>query len=150
MRVTRKKGVNLICEVFSFTKIITVNCKPIPIVIGGPRVFDPLSHVPPLPLKPDAETTFRVMDTGSPGEKTTLRIFPNPNTGAFSVELSEAADAGMQFRILGLTGRVLLEQSVQTGSKLQTVQTGDLPGGLYFLQVVTDGKVIAVERFVKQ
>ncbi|MCC6281980.1 MAG: T9SS type A sorting domain-containing protein [Saprospiraceae bacterium] len=150
MRVTRKKGVNLICEVFSFTKTITVNCKPIPIVIGGPRMFDPFSHVPALPLKPDAETTFRVMDTGSPGEKTTLRIFPNPNTGAFSVELSEAADAGMQFRILGLTGRVLLEQSVQTGSKLQTVQTGDLPGGLYFLQVVTDGKVIAVERFVKQ
>jgi len=34
-------------------------------------------------------------------------------------------------------------------SKL-TVQAGLLPNGLYFLQVVADGKVLVVKKFVKQ
>ena len=42
------------------------------------------------------------------------------------------------------------EQSAQAGGSLQTVQVGDLPAGLYFLQVVSEGKVLAVEKFVKQ
>ncbi len=149
MRVTRKKGVHLICEVFTFTQTVTVNCKPVPITIKN-RAFNPGNPMPTPPLVPDNETSFRVTDTAEPGEKTALRIFPNPNAGTFSAELSEAAEAGMQFRILGLTGQVLREQTAQTGSKLQTIQTGDLPGGLYFLQVLSEGKVLAIEKFVKQ
>ncbi|MDO8366253.1 MAG: LamG-like jellyroll fold domain-containing protein [Saprospiraceae bacterium] len=83
-------------------------------------------------------------------EQQRIRIFPNPNSGTFSVELSEAGTPGMSFRIIGLTGQVLREQSAQTGVKMQTVQAGDLPAGLYFLQVVSDGKILAVEKFVKQ
>jgi hypothetical protein len=79
-----------------------------------------------------------------------LRIFPNPNPGKFTAELPEAATSGMSFRVIGLTGQVLREQLTQTGLTIQTVETGDLPAGLYFLQVVSDNKVIAIEKFVKQ
>jgi hypothetical protein len=150
MRVTRKKGVNLICETFTFAKTITINCNPIPITIGGPRVYNPGSQTPVWPLAPGSETEFRVTDSTVPGEKTVLRIFPNPNTGTFSVELSEPAPAGLRFRIVGITGQVMQEQVTQTGSKLQPIQTGDLPGGLYFLQVVSEGRIFATEKFVKQ
>lgn len=150
MRVTRKKGVNLICEIFTFQKTITVNCKPVPITIGGPRTFNPGSHNPTLPLAPDNEISFRGTDTVEPGGKTPLRIFPNPNPGAFSVELPEPAAAGTRFRIVGMTGQILREQSAKPGSSLQTVEAGDLPGGLYFLQVLSEGNVIATEKFVKQ
>jgi len=79
-----------------------------------------------------------------------LRIFPNPNTGTFTVELPEAAKSGMRFRITDLAGRLVQEQATEQGSKQQTVQAGLLPNGLYFLQVVAEGKVLAVEKFVKQ
>jgi len=79
-----------------------------------------------------------------------LRIYPNPNPGTFSVELPEAAKSGMRFRITDLAGRLVQEQATEQGGKQQTVQAGLLPNGLYFLQVVAEGKVLAVEKFVKQ
>ena len=79
-----------------------------------------------------------------------LRIFPNPNTGTFTVELPEAAKSGMRFSITDLAGRLVQEQATEQGGKQQTVQAGLLPNGLYFLQVVAEGKVLAVEKFVKQ
>ncbi|MBP6810109.1 MAG: T9SS type A sorting domain-containing protein [Saprospiraceae bacterium] len=79
-----------------------------------------------------------------------LHIFPNPNAGTFMVELPEPASADLIFRIVGITGQVLRELVVQSGITTQTVQAGGLPSGLYFLQVVSNGKVLATERFVKQ
>ena len=88
--------------------------------------------------------------TGQPEWLGRLRVFPNPNAGHFSVELPPSAPTGMTFRIVGLTGQLLREQPTQTGISLQTVQVNDLPPGLYFLQVVADGRVLAVEKFVKE
>lgn len=79
-----------------------------------------------------------------------LRIFPNPNTGTFTVELLNAADEGTQLRVIDLAGRLLSAQSVQTGSARQTVEAGAVPAGLYFLQVVSEGKILAIEKFIKQ
>jgi len=79
-----------------------------------------------------------------------LKIFPNPNAGVFNVALSEPATFGLTLRITDLAGRLLQEQATEHGSKQQTVQAGLLPNGLYFLQVSADGKVLAVEKFVKQ
>jgi Secretion system C-terminal sorting domain len=79
-----------------------------------------------------------------------LRIFPNPNAGNFSVELPEAAEPGMVFRIINLTGQVLQEQQIQTGVTTQAVEANELPAGLYFLQIVSEGKVLAEQKFVKQ
>jgi hypothetical protein len=79
-----------------------------------------------------------------------LRISPNPNQGTFRVELPEEAATGTLFRITDLTGRLVQEQATARGSKQQTVEAGHLPDGLYFLQVVVEGQVFAVEKFVKQ
>lgn len=79
-----------------------------------------------------------------------LRIYPNPNSGAFTLELPQAATPGMTFRIIGLTGQVLLEKAAEAGSARQALETGALPAGLYFVQVVEDGRVVGIERFVKQ
>lgn len=79
-----------------------------------------------------------------------LRIFPNPNPGTFTVQLPEPASPDLSFRIIGLTGQLLREQHTQTGSTMQTVQAGDLPAGLYFLQMRSEGRVLATVKFVKQ
>ncbi len=79
-----------------------------------------------------------------------LRLLPNPNTGIFNAVLPEAASPGMLFRITDPAGRLLLTQGMEPGSQQQALRVAALPSGLYFLQVVRDGKVLAVERIVRQ
>jgi hypothetical protein len=81
---------------------------------------------------------------------TQIRISPNPNSGLFSVELPEPARPEMRFRILDLTGRLVQAQKAAPGITQQTIQAGELPAGLYFLQVVYEGKLLATQKFVKQ
>ncbi len=90
------------------------------------------------------------VSTKNPVQPPRAIIFPNPNSGTFSVELPYVAKEDMSFRIIGLTGQIQQEQRIHEGSKMQTVQAGDLPAGLYFLQMVSEGKVLAIEKFVKQ
>lgn len=92
----------------------------------------------------------RLVNSGEPSVKPILRIFPNPNTGAFTVTLPQPARPGIRLRIIDLAGRMLQELETAPGTEPQTVQTGALPDGLYFLQVLENDKVIAVEKFVKQ
>jgi len=86
----------------------------------------------------------------NPGSRLPIRIFPNPNPGTFNVELPEPAKTDMRLRISDLAGRRVLEQRAEPGKTRHSIQAGHLPDGLYFLQVVSEGRVIAVEKFVKQ
>ncbi|HLF65376.1 MAG TPA: T9SS type A sorting domain-containing protein, partial [Saprospiraceae bacterium] len=79
-----------------------------------------------------------------------IRIYPNPNSGVFTVELSELATQGMSLRVIGLTGQVLLEKEIENNSSLQTVNASNLPEGMYILQIVSEGRVMRVGKFVKQ
>jgi hypothetical protein len=82
--------------------------------------------------------------------KTGLRLLPNPNTGIFTVELLIPAYVGKEMRIVDITGRVLLLKQLDIGSQSQRVDVGVLPQGLYLLQIVSEGRVLAVEKFAKQ
>lgn len=79
-----------------------------------------------------------------------VSLFPNPNAGNFTVDLLQPATAKMALGITDQSGRLLLEKYVEPGSQIQMVNAETLPAGLYFLQVVSGGKVIAIEKFVKQ
>jgi len=79
-----------------------------------------------------------------------VHIFPNPNLGIFTVELPTPATSNMSFRVTDLTGKLMLEKQTKIGTQIQTVEAANLPDGFYFLQVVSEGKIIAVEKFVKQ
>lgn len=79
-----------------------------------------------------------------------LRIFPNPNSGTFTVELPEPAWPGVIFYLTDIAGRLVQEQKIEPGSAQQIIRAGELPSGLYFLQVVSEGRVFAIEKFMKQ
>jgi hypothetical protein len=83
-------------------------------------------------------------------KNTTIRLFPNPSAGAFTIELSEPATADMRFRVLDLTGRLVAEQVAQIGSDTQFMDMHSVPNGLYFLQVLESGRLVAMEKFVVQ
>ncbi|MBK8555223.1 MAG: HYR domain-containing protein [Lewinellaceae bacterium] len=86
------------------------------------------------------------------GEKllSPIHLYPNPNTGLFSLELPMPATAQMRFRILDITGRLMQESKAQAGVERQSLDAGSLPDGMYFVQVVVEGRVIGVEKMVKQ
>jgi len=84
------------------------------------------------------------------GMQERVHIFPNPNLGIFTVELPTPATSNMSFRVTDLTGKLMLEKQTKIGTQIQTVEAANLPDGFYFLQVVSEGKIIAVEKFVKQ
>ena len=79
-----------------------------------------------------------------------LNIFPNPNDGLFTLALSAGATSNMAYRVTDLVGRIVLVKTIETGSVQQTVLTDGLPNGLYFLQVLDEGKKVAEKKFVKQ
>ncbi|MCK6691620.1 MAG: fibronectin type III domain-containing protein, partial [Thermoanaerobaculia bacterium] len=99
--------------------------------VNGKSVFDPVSK------------------TTEPGAKRVFTLSPNPNAGVFNMEWASPAETGVILRITDPGGRLWREELVAAGSKRETVQAGDLPAGLYFLQVLKAGQVLAVEKFVK-
>jgi hypothetical protein len=79
-----------------------------------------------------------------------LRIYPNPSTGHFIIDLQKPATSGMKFRIMDLNGRMVLENQTVIGNQIQNIDASSLASGFYFLQVVSEGKVLAVEKLMKQ
>jgi hypothetical protein len=78
-----------------------------------------------------------------------IRIYPNPNTGDFTVDLSELTVDGTSLRIVGLHGQLLSEQKIVNNNPLQNVDATRLPEGMYILQIISEGRVTAVSKFVK-
>ena len=78
-----------------------------------------------------------------------FKMYPNPNSGEFIVEFSKPASQDSKIRIVGLTGKVMLEKDVSSGSFLQSIDATTLPQAMYFLQILSKGQVIAVNKFVK-
>ena len=81
---------------------------------------------------------------------TKIRVFPNPNTGSFIVDLISPALPGTKLKVVGLTGQVLAEKIADLHKSTQTMNVQTLPSGLYFIQILVEGKLIKVEKFIKQ
>lgn len=79
-----------------------------------------------------------------------VSLFPNPNSGFFSLDLFQPASAGVSFGICDQNGRLLIEMQAEAGIQVHNFNTESLPSGMYFLQVISEGKVVAIAQFVKQ
>lgn len=88
--------------------------------------------------------------TQNPDQANALRLYPNPTSTSFTLELPEPATPGTSFRIAGLTGQTLLQQRAEAGSKLHVFDLSALPTGMYFVQVWKEGSVMGVGKVVRQ
>lgn len=88
--------------------------------------------------------------TQNPEYGQAIRLYPNPTTGVITLELNISATPGMRNVITDLAGRIIQENLAEPGANEQKMDTGNLPSGLYFIQVISDGHVLAIEKFVKQ
>jgi len=81
---------------------------------------------------------------------TKMVCYPNPTIGVLNIELSSPCIEGQFFKILSFTGQQIFTHNAKPGVTLQTLNVSELPQGMYFVQLVFEGRVITTNKFVKQ
>jgi subtilisin-like proprotein convertase family protein len=68
-------------------------------------------------------------------------LFPNPATGAVRITISEPLALETRVTLLEITGRMVLNTSLQAGVDHLNIPLKDLPKGLYFVRLENDGQL---------
>ncbi|MCO6481650.1 MAG: T9SS type A sorting domain-containing protein [Flavobacteriales bacterium] len=71
----------------------------------------------------------------------TLQLFPNPNTGRFTIDLPSDLRGTASLRVMDLAGRIVARQELN-GTGMTVVQLPELPNGLYALALESNRKVL--------
>ena len=108
---------------------------------GGPLAFSEILI--------DNVCVDNMVSSSSPIPTHAIKLFPNPNGGEFVIELPQASLKKTTIQIIGLMGQVLIEKNVEVESVLYQMDASGLPQGIYFLQIVSNGLVLSVDKFVK-
>ncbi len=83
------------------------------------------------------------------GQKNVVRIYPNPNSGTFTLELTLEKEEQIEWKIFDLTGRQLKSGKLPGGAKQirSSIEITDLVDGLYLVELRGEDKgVIALQR----
>ena len=76
-----------------------------------------------------------------------VRLFPNPNTGSFSIETPSEQD--YQLQIFDMTGRLLYEKALR-GANTYSVELPSLAAGMYFYQLANEKESYSGKLLIKQ
>jgi len=74
---------------------------------------------------------------------TLISVFPNPTNGNFTINVkSENANSNNQLTIYNLVGKVILKKNLEntSGNFTDKVDLSTYPNGMYFVEVLIDGK----------
>ncbi len=78
-----------------------------------------------------------------------IRLFPNPTTGALTLELKGHLHNAGSVQILDLLGRTLRTETLQPDSQMHLISIKELPEGVYFVKVLDKGEQVWVQKIVK-
>jgi hypothetical protein len=92
-----------------------------------------------------------IISTEQPGmAELKVRLYPNPNTGQFTLDWQGAPWPEGRVEIAGPLGQALRSFAVPEGAMQMEVQIADLPAGMYFVKVLSEGRVVKVMKVVKK
>ncbi|MTB52537.1 T9SS type A sorting domain-containing protein [Lewinella sp. W8] len=77
-----------------------------------------------------------------------IRLFPNPTSGAVTLNISGLPRDRADFQLFDQTGRMLLEQRVDFGNGRHQISLDQFPAGTYFLRIL-NGPSAAIRRVTK-
>ena len=78
-----------------------------------------------------------------------VTIYPDPFTTSVNIRINDYSQFNkLELRIYNALGARVITRSVT--EQLSTVETGDLPSGIYFYQVVGDNKVVQSGKLISQ
>jgi len=84
---------------------------------------------------------------------TTVQVTPNPFTSQFSIGYTAAARENVQIRIVNLSGQVMVTRSATMNAgfnSLTVTEASSLTKGMYLVQIVSENRVVASEKLLKQ
>jgi len=97
--------------------------------------------------RPNLATVITSVQPGESRAANQIRLYPNPTSGEFSIDLGTPRDK-VQISILNSLGQVITVQELRHTKQVQL--NLDAPQGLYFLHLTFDSKQSEVIRLVKQ
>ena len=100
----------------------------------------------------DADTfTNTIVGANEPSWLTQFKLFPNPNTGIFSLEINGEPQDELAVALFHSTGQLIERQTFgfQTGRLQRRFEFGDLPSGIYLLQIQAKGEAKYAKVVVK-
>lgn len=89
-------------------------------------------------ILPRRKTDIILLNSIDKNDNNIARIFPNPNSGSFAVELNEQG-IETEVRVVSLTGAVVY--TVKSADKTVMVNTSGLSAGLYIVEATSANKV---------
>ncbi len=72
--------------------------------------------------------------------KETIAIYPNPNDGLLTIELSTTGQKAIQVSVIDLLGKTVFENSIK-GMAKKTINLDHLNDGLYLIRLQSGGKI---------
>jgi PKD repeat protein len=76
-------------------------------------------------------------------------VSPNPTTDAFTVILSESLRADARLRVFDSFGRLMAAEPMAAGQQVQNISLGAAPPGMYFVEMLQEGRRLWSQRVVK-
>jgi len=67
-------------------------------------------------------------------------VYPNPNTGTFTLELGAPAAEAVELEVVDITGKRVHAESIAAGISKTTIALGNLSPGVYVVRLSIDGK----------
>lgn len=79
-----------------------------------------------------------------------IKVYPNPSSGQFTVDLRGNPEGYNLLHIQDMYGRILLHEEIEDGAGTRLIQLGHLPGGIYNLILSEDKANRAAQRIIIQ
>ena len=76
-----------------------------------------------------------------------LLIYPNPTSGVFTIECENTNHDVCSFRIYDVFGKLLISNNLTNSNN--TIDLSSQPNGIYFFQLIEDGKTTSFQKIVK-
>ena len=76
-----------------------------------------------------------------------LLVYPNPTSGIFTIDRNNTDLDGCCFRIYDAFGKLLISNNLTKESN--TIDLSNQPAGIYFLQLIEDGRIAGFQKIVK-
>ena len=84
------------------------------------------------------------------GRQVFFRLWPNPVSGEAQLAFYQPAPPGTRLRVFNAQGLPVAQQEVPPGSDSANLDFSGLPPGLYLVQYLRQGRVLQVEKVVKE
>jgi hypothetical protein len=93
-------------------------------------------------------TFFNALVTGvsTNGHEDISRVYPNPANTFVNIDLDHNLTNDIRIELMSVTGAVVAESPIH--QKTTTINTSNLPGGLYFYRLHMNGEVVESGRIV--